>query len=257
MIRSYRIPVGGFELRLAPGPVVAALLMLVLLLSAGFWQLRRADEKRATLVEQAYRADKASVVIAPDMLADARVERLRHRRAVATGHYRDDIQYLLDNRTHNHVAGYHVLTPLRLRDTDVHVLVNRGWLPVGPSRRRLPDVVVTGELLTAQGSIAAPPATGLVLGPTGFDEPGWPKVVQEVDLARIGEQIGSPLLPFVLRLSPDSGPGYAREWRVRAGLTPERHTGYAVQWFALAAALVVLCLWVALKPGTEGTPDGR
>ncbi len=28
---------------------------------------------------------------------------------------------------------------------------------------------------------------------------------------------------------------------------PERHLGYAVQWFALAVALVGLCVWVAVK----------
>ena len=58
--------------------------------------------------------------------------------------------------------------------------------------------------------------------------------------------LARPRRHLLLRLSPDSASGYTREWQVRTGLTPERHTGYAVQWFALAAALVVLCLWVAL-----------
>lgn len=252
MIRPYRMSVGRYAVHVAPLPAVAALVTLALLLSAGFWQLRRADEKRAVLVEQAHRGDKESLVIEPGLAAAESVGRVRHRRGVATGRYRDDVQYLLDNRTHNHVAGYHVLTPLRLRDSDAHLLVNRGWLPVGPDRRRLPDVAVTGDLITATGTILASPATGLALGPTGFDDPGWPKVVQSVDLARMGEQLGDPLLPFVLRLSPDADRGYTREWQARAGLTPERHTGYAFQWFALAAALVVLCGWVSVKRRAAG-----
>ena len=238
-------------MRVAPLPAVVALLMLVLLLSAGFWQLRRADEKRDIQVEQAYRGAKEPLSIAPELLAAARVERLRHRRAVATGRYRGERQYLLDNRTHDHVAGYHVLTPFRLEGSDVHVLVNRGWLPVGADRGRLPEVSIDGDRLRQAGTIVAPPATGLVLGPTGYDAPGWPRVVQQVDMARIGQQLGSPLMPFVLRLSPDSDRGYTREWRTRPGLTPERHVGYAVQWFALAAALVVLCAWVAVKRDPE------
>jgi hypothetical protein len=89
---------------------VAALVMLALLVSAGLWQLRRADAKRAILVEQVYRGAKEPLVIGPDLGGEATVDRLRHRLAVADGHYRADMQYLLDNRTHNQIAGYHVLT---------------------------------------------------------------------------------------------------------------------------------------------------
>ena len=91
-----------------------------------------------------------------------------------------------------------------------------------------------------------------IVGATGYDDEGWPRVVQNVDLARIQEQLGSPLLPFVLRLSPDSEHGYLRDWRVRTGLTSERHMGYAVQWFAMAVVLAGLCVWVAVERAPEG-----
>lgn len=256
MIPSLRLHAGRYEIRIAPVPAILALFFLALLLGAGFWQLGRAQDKRDLQVEQAYRSVKEPLVITPRLTDDARIERLRNRRAVATGHYRGDRQYLLDNRTHRQVAGYHVLTPLRLEDGRVHVLVNRGWVPTGPDRARLPDVAVSGDRLRETGTIVAPPSPGLSLGATGFDAPGWPRVIQQVDMARIAEQLGSPVLPFVLRLSPDSSHGYIREWQVRTGLSPERHVGYAVQWFALAAALVVLCAWVAVRPGVkEGARD--
>ena len=85
----------------------------------------------------------------------------------------------------------------------------------------------------------------------GYGGEGWPRVVQRVELDRIQEQLGKPLLPFVLRLSPASDHGYGRDWQIRTGLTPERHVGYAVQWFALAAALAGLCGWVAVKRAPE------
>ncbi len=247
MIRSHAVRMGAYELRVAPLPAVAALLMLALLVSAGFWQLRRAEVKRAIVVEQAYRGDKEPLVLELGVAATATLEGLRHRRASAAGHYRNDIQYLLDNRTRKQAAGYHVLTPFRLQGSDAHLLVNRGWLPVGPDRGRLPDVIVGEQVLLEQGIIVAPPASGLTLGATGYDDEGWPRVVQNIDLTRIQEQLDAPLLPFVLRLSPGSEHGYVREWRVRTGLTPERHVGYAVQWFALAAALVGLCIWAAVE----------
>jgi surfeit locus 1 family protein len=251
--RSVRM--GAYEVHLAPLPTVAVLLMLALLLSAGFWQLRRAEEKRAVAVEQAYRAGKPALALEPGVLASASLERWRHRLASAHGHYRSDMQYLLDNRTYNRAAGYHVLTLLRLQDSDTHLLVNRGWVPVGPDRGQLPDVTVDGHAMVLEGMIVAPPASGLELGPPGYDDAGWPRVVQRVDLSRIQEQLGKPLLPFVLRLAPTSDFGFARDWQVRAGLSPDRHLGYAVQWFALAAALVALSLWVAVKRIPEERHD--
>ena len=248
---------GAYEVHVAPLPAVVVLLMLALLLSAGFWQLRRAEEKRGVAVEQAYRADKPTLALEPDVVPSANLERWRHRRASASGHYRSDMQYLLDNRTHNGTAGYHVLTVLRLQDSDVHLLVNRGWLPVGADRGRLPEVTVGEHAVTQEGMIVAPPASGLQLGAPGYDDAGWPRVVQWVDLNRIQEQLGKPLLPFVLRLAPEADFGYARQWRLRTGLTPERHVAYAVQWYALAAALVALSLWVAVKRIPQGEHHGR
>ena len=213
---------------------------------AGFWQLDRAQEKRRIIAEQLYRGEKAPVVLQPGMRDSAALEQLRHRRARASGRYRPDRQYLLDNRTHKGVAGYHVLTPLRLQDSDVHVLVNRGWLPVGGDRARLPDIAVSARPVTEEGLIVAPPPSGITLGSAGYDQRTWPRVVQHVDLARIEAELGAPLLPFMLRLSPDSPRGYLREWPVRTGLSPQRHLGYAVQWFALAVALIALCIWAAI-----------
>jgi surfeit locus 1 family protein len=247
--------IGTYRIRVAPLPAVVALLMLVLLLWAGFWQLDRAEEKRRINVAQAYRGDKVPVDLRPGLLEVAELERLAYRHARVSGHYRWERQYLLDNRTHRGVAGYHVLTPLRLQDSDVHVLVNRGWLPVGPDRGRLPDVTVSAQLLAEEGVIASPPAAGLVLGSSGYDDDGWPRVVQRVDLERIEGQLDAPLLPLLLRLSPDSDHGYLREWQSRTGLSPERHVGYAVQWFALAVALVVLCIWAAMRRVPENHND--
>lgn len=254
-MRTYEMRVGAYRMRIAPLAALTAALMLVVLVSAGFWQLGRAGEKRALAVERSYRGAKDILVIEPGLLETASIEGLRHRRARASGHYRADRQYLLDNRTHRGRAGYHVLTPLRLEGSDVHVLVNRGWQPVGPDRARLPDTSVGAGAVIAQGLVVAPPAAGLTLGDAGYESESWPRRVQQVDLARMQAQLGAPLLPFVLRLAPDSDDGYVREWQVRAAMTPQRHLGYAVQWFALAAALVALCLWASLRRQAEEAHD--
>jgi len=246
-MRRHALRIGRYRVRIAWLPALAALAVMALMLWAGFWQLDRAAEKRRIIIEETYRGSKPPVALAREVQPDAQLGPLRHRRARARGRYFSDRQYLLDNRTHQGVAGYHVLTPLRLEGTDVLVLVNRGWVPVGPDRARLPDVAVTGDSVSELGLIVAPPGSGLALGPAGYADRSWPRVIQRTDLARMQVQLGAPLLPLVLRLSPASEHGYVREWHNRAGLTPDRHLGYAVQWFAMAAALAGLCLFVSLQ----------
>lgn len=246
------IRIGRFRVRVAPLPAAAALITLAVLLWAGFWQLDRAAEKRRAVAAELERSGQAPIDVLAELIDAGGLEGAIYRRASARGRYRGERQYLLDNRTHRGVAGYHVLTPLRLGDSDVHLLVNRGWLPVGPHRGRLPDVAVSEQPLVEAGVMVAPPGAGLALGSSGYDGDGWPRVVQRVDLDRMQAQLGGPLLPLVMRLSPDSAHGYVREWRARTGLSPERHLGYAVQWFALAAALLALCAWVAVRRPPEG-----
>ena len=255
MMRRHSFRLGSYRMRIAWLPAVVAVALLALMLWAGFWQLGRAEDKRRAIVEETYRGSRPPLVVDGAFAAGSEPARLRHRRAEFTGRYRVDRQYLLDNRTHHGVAGYHVLTPMRLEGGDVHVLVNRGWVPVGAHRARLPDVAVSGDTLTEEGLIVEPPGSGLELGPAGYDDRGWPRVVQRVDLARIEAELGAPLLPFVIRLSPASAHGYLRDWRLRAGLSPERHLGYAVQWFAMAAALAILCVIVCVRRAPEQEPE--
>jgi surfeit locus 1 family protein len=54
-------------------------------------------------------------------------------------------------------------------------------------------------------------------------------------------------------LDPAEPDGYARHW-APPGFPPIRHIGYAVQWFALAAALLVIYLIMNIKRTAAATP---
>jgi len=66
------------------------------------------------------------------------------------------------------------------------------------------------------------------------------------DYPQLVEVSKKPLLPVVLRLAPESEHGYRRDWTTVA-FGPERHLGYAVQWFALAAAMLVILIILVRK----------
>ena len=50
----------------------------------------------------------------------------------------------------------------------------------------------------------------------------------------------------MLLADPAADDGYARDWRP-GGLPPERHLGYAVQWFAMAFALTFIAIVVGFR----------
>lgn len=229
----------GFRPALAPS--LAGVALLSLLLALGSWQLRRADEKAALLTAEMVisRADPVAVTGLGVLSAPQHVS--------ATGRY-DHRLFLLDNRVEKGRAGYELLAPLRLADGRA-VLVNLGWHPQGVDRAHLPVVQVPdGEVsLTALAVTPAPPA--FELAPHEAMDPGWPKVVQALAPAGLSATMGYPLLPVVLY--PDGSDIAARRQTSLQRFGPERHRAYAVQWFVMAAVLLVLYLQHGLKRGRQ------
>ena len=83
-------------------------------------------------------------------------ESLRYRRVVLRGTFDPARQVLIDNRLYREQAGYHVITPLRLEGSNMHVLVNRGWLPAAADHRILPDAAVPNGSVELTGIAVVP-----------------------------------------------------------------------------------------------------
>lgn len=229
--------------RFAPraGWSLLALAGLALFLSLGRWQLDRAAEKRA-LVAGFDRGGAALAELPPGLAPVQRFQRLR-----AQGRYDPARQFLLDNMTADGVAGYRVLTPLVLDDGRV-LLVDRGFVPGSGDRSRLPDVTVGGQPREVTGRADTLPRPGIEL--TAPPASGWPRIVGFPRIEEIEVALGQPTFPQLLLLDPDQPDGYRRQWAPPA-LGPDRHLGYAVQWFAFAATVCVI--WVLLSFRTVET----
>jgi surfeit locus 1 family protein len=231
--------------------IVLAVLGMALFLRLGFWQLDRADQKQALLDQ--YQIGQQSQV----EITSSNADRLaRYQRVRVTGRYDPAHQILLDNMpSHSGQPGYRVLTPLQ---TSVGwVLVDRGWLPLGRSREQLPDIGVTPDERTITGTMDALPRAGLQLE-TPLIDPNtpWPRVLSFPTQAALEQQLGHELLPGLLLLDASQPDGYQRVWEAHLGFKPERHVGYAVQWFALAAAALILFLVISVrtKKATDESP---
>lgn len=219
-----------------PIPTFLAVAAIVLFSALGAWQLGRADQKRA--MARNFTAGGPAIDW-PLLPADApRYQRVRLR-----GYYDAQHQFLLDNMSHESVAGVQVLTPLVL-DNGGAVLVNRGWLPFGATRQDLPAVGVDAEKRTVVGRIDELPRPGIWL--KGPEASGWPRLVQYPGMAELSAALGRELAPRQVLLDPGVPDGYVRDWVV-PGTTPDRHLGYAVQWFAFAALAAAIWLVLSLR----------
>jgi surfeit locus 1 family protein len=230
-------------------PWVAGTLLLALFLSLGNWQLQRADEKRTVLTdfEAAAEARHQPLDLSVDPLA-----LLRFQPVAVTGRYLPERQFLLDNQVREGRVGYRVITPL-VDARGRTLLIERGWIPRSPERGMLPDVSegMNADPVSIQGQVYVPFGEGFRLGDMD-DAASWPRVIQYLDFEAMGARLERDVVPLTVRLDPDQPQGYLRDWRPVLPMGPERHLAYAVQWFGLALALVIIAIVMTYRRRSHG-----
>jgi surfeit locus 1 family protein len=226
--------------------LIGGLLLAILLpafVSLGLWQWRKAETKTALQAELDIRSNDAPVIM-PTMPIDG--EALRYRRVILRGTFDAPRQVLIDNRLYREQAGYHVITPLRLEGSTMHVLVNRGWLPAAADHRVLPLAEVPVGIVELTGIAILPGQRFFNLEPQPND--GWAPVWQNLDLGRFREALPYPLQPVVVQLDASAPGGYLREWP-RPDERADRHRSYALQWFGFAiASLGIWAYFLVRRP---------
>lgn len=210
-----------------------ALALLPVLLALGNWQLGRADEKARLQAAHDRQAMQAPVPLATVADDSADFTPLQ-----ASGRFDNERLFLLDNRVHGGTYGVEVIAPLVTAEGAV-VLVNRGWIAADPGRRSLPAVAPVQGTVTVTGHLYREPAGKRWVA--NMSDQQWPQLIQYPDPAELGERLGQPVRPFVLRLDAESPGALTVDWPV-VNMAPATHVGYAVQWFSLAAALVMAWL---------------
>lgn len=223
--------------------------LLPLLVSLGCWQLERAAEKRNILANVEARQSQSPVVV--ESVTSESPEQRQYRRVILEGTWLDKT-LLLDNQVQHGKVGCHVLSIMALRSGG-YVLVNRGWMPVPSDRRTLPSVSVpvgeesVGELYLGEHWLEDKPV---------YAEDGWPKRVQRIHLPGLARELGVDLLPYVIRLSAGAPGALSVEW-APVNTLPEKHVAYAIQWFAMAIALVVFYVFLGLRDEPALTVEER
>lgn len=224
-----------------------AALGVALFAGLGAWQWSRAQWKEGLLA--AHAALLAGRVPQPLSLASDDARRQALDWSAGRGRL-DGRVLLLDNQQRGGRAGVRVYRVFQPDGAGNPMLVELGWLSWGP-RREVPVVnAMESEFAEVRGLLAPPPSSGLALG-SGIQPLGngrW--LLTRLDPAALAPQIGLsvPLAPRVLKLDPALPIGYERDLDVMPNtLPPERHRGYAVQWFGLAATVAIVYLVLAVR----------
>ena len=230
-------------MKFRPSPSLTLLLLLLALIFGrlGFWQYGRMEQKQV-LFDEFSNAPELSVNSALE--ADQPFARVR-----ATGRYDPERHVLLDNKIYLGRAGVHVLTPFILEDGSV-LLANRGWLPMPADRRSLPEIPTDGRNRSLSGHLRKPVTDGVRIGePDSFAGGQWPRLVTYLDLDEVEKALGTKISPKMLLLDAADPSGFEdREWKA-AEMTAAVHGAYAVQWFGLALAAIVIWLVLGVKRG--------
>tara|TARA_Y100000991_G_C21948877_1_gene338780 strand:- start:732 stop:1514 length:783 start_codon:yes stop_codon:yes gene_type:complete len=225
--------------------VLAGLVLFALLMNLGSWQLGRADEKSALASRWEARAAMPAVapgVLLPDAPSADAAAALADRQVQWQASFTGTEYLLLDNRLHRGQVGYHVIA---LAESDAGLIpLNLGWLAGDPSRRTTPIPTLPTGPVDIEGRIYVPSGTPLMMQKP--EPPAvLPATVQTLywdNWQRSLEALsGRAVFPFEVRIRPDSPHALVAEWAV-ANQSPSQHIGYAVQWFAMAAVLVIIGL---------------
>jgi surfeit locus 1 family protein len=213
--------------------VVAGTIVLARL---GIWQLDRLAQRRAINASITSRMTEPVAPFTPELAADPAAE---YRRVELRGVFDASQEIVQRNRSLDGAPGVHVLTPLRLSGGGA-VLVDRGWLPQAQSDA------------SARAAYASPPGEVDLIGQirrtqTDFGAPYDPPLTADrprldawfhIDVARIGQQTGYPLLPVFVELLPAPGGQPLPRPDPATDLGEGPHLGYAIQWFAFALILL-------------------
>ena len=213
----------------------------------GYWQYDKAvlKQKIQANLEQANSTETPHL---KDYLINS--EDLEFKKIEVDGQYETAYQILIDNKVENSLAGYHVITPFKLQNSDTYVLVNRGWIQGRESRADLPVFDTPTGIVKLQGIAWLPTKKIFTLEEKTqivAKNPQWQLVWQNLDMQKYVKTAPIKILPVIIKLDRNSpAGGFVRNWEMSA----ERivtHLGYAYQWFGFAFATLMIYLYMSVK----------
>lgn len=224
--------------------IVVVAVLAAVAVRLGVWQLDRLGTRRdgnARLLDA-----RAQPPIDLDTSAPA-----PGRRAIARGRFEPSGQLLLRSRVHRAAPGLHVVSPFRVEATGTVLWVLRGFVPAADGVRADSIPGPDPRVVTIHGELHPLPTTDNAGQPVASNgDTTWRRFDEGVARHRRPEAV--PLLLYL----EDSATGVGRLAPVEPPtLDNGPHLSYALQWFAIAIAIMGFGVYALRKPsGRERAP---
>jgi surfeit locus 1 family protein len=229
-------------------PTLMSIPAFLVLIGLGTWQVERLTWKERLIRAFTERVDAPPLTVPP---AGGSIDDIEYRRVHLSGRYLNDHEMYLAGRTFNGRGGWNVLTPFRTDDGTV-VVVDRGWVPLDKKDRATrPQSLIEGAT-TVDGVIRRANIRNYFTPENEPDRNLWfsadvQAMAKKADLPEV-----RPYLVEGLR-QPIPG-GFPVGGEIRVALRND-HLQYAITWYSLAVALVVIyVLYHLKKPEDEAKP---
>ena len=231
--------ISGWRFKPRLWSTIGAAVVITIMVQLGNWQLSRAQEKESRQERLDLLSQEPAVVLPP---TEVKLEDFQYRQVEAQGEYVPGHTIYLDNKIYRGVAGYHVITPLRIGTSSMHVLVNRGWAPADRDRSKLPEAAPPPGQVSVSGIATTATQKTLELSQDLVAGRVW----ENLDINRYRNATGLSLQPVMILQKDDVQDGLIRQWP-RPDSGSAKNLGYAVQWFAMAFAVLIIYLVLSGK----------
>ncbi|WP_299802836.1 SURF1 family protein [uncultured Shewanella sp.] len=215
--------------------VLVTVIVFSILVKLGFWQLERAQYK-SQWQQQLSERQAASVLNYSQILNFPKEEALTGFKLKTPATPVSNNIFLLDNQVYEGRVGYLALQVVQVSEQEPWLLVELGFIPAGLNRSQLPNVKPISQPIVLEGRVYQkqinPMSSELMA------ENAWPKRIQNLNIPQLAQLIDKPLASVVLQPSNLDNP-YPHPWQP-IPLSSQKHQGYAVQWFSMAAVFAFL-----------------
>ena len=215
-------------------PTLFTIPALAALIALGTWQVHRLAWKQ-DLIDKLHSRSVGAAVAPPGEGAD--LGAFEFQRVRITGTFRHDRELYLIGRALDGAPGLHILTPLDPGDGSTAVLVDRGWVPFeGRDPAVRPQGQVTGTV-TVNGIVRLQKGKGWFVPDNDPVKNAW----YFVDVPAMAKAAGVALRPGYYIVADDAGlpGGFPKGGQWRLDLRND-HLQYAITWYCLAIALLVI-----------------
>jgi surfeit locus 1 family protein len=227
-------------------PTTAFIVAFICFIQLGFWQLERASEKNNINSNYTLRQDDTLINLNNTNSINNK-EALLWRRAEVNGSFLNKKNIILDNQIFNQIAGFNILTPFLIKDSNYVVLINRGWHPNLASRDLIPDIQNLEGIKALKGHIAKFPSSGISLGQDNIETLNASVFrMQRLDFDKLKYFLTFNLLPYMIYIDPLIDKGNYNTFKLPAP-DSEKNYGYAFQWFAFAFTLLIIFIKIGIR----------